>query len=121
MKRKLFVITAGLMVLISNPVSTQAGCENIRFEGVAELGEIEVAPGVIVLGAFPTPTTIARVEGLLSSIITGLVPAVQKARAQCTLLLYTPSFRQIRIVLEVSPPKIARLRLLRERTLRPAF
>lgn len=80
MKRKLFVITAGLMVLISNPVSTQAGCENIRFEGVAELGEIEVAPGVIVLGAFPTPTTIAGVEGLLSSIITGARPSGAKGQ-----------------------------------------
>src|SRR5688572_19129544 len=47
-------------------------CENVQFEGVAQLGFIEVAPGVNVLGAFPTPVTIARVPGLMSSVITGV-------------------------------------------------
>ena len=46
------------------------GCEKIEFEGIAQLGLIEVEPGVFVLGALPTPVTIAGVPGLMSSFIT---------------------------------------------------
>jgi hypothetical protein len=47
-------------------------CENVQFEGVAQLGFIEVAPGVTVLGALPTPVIVAGVPGLMSSVITGV-------------------------------------------------
>lgn len=47
-------------------------CENVEFEGVAKLGFIELEPGVFVLGALPTPVTVAGVPGLMSSFITGV-------------------------------------------------
>ena len=46
-------------------------CENVQFEGVAQLGFIEV-DGLFVLGALPTPVTVAGVPGLMSSFITGV-------------------------------------------------
>ena len=66
------------------------GCENIRFEVVAQLGPVEVAPGVFVLAALPTPTIIAGVEGLLSSIITSARPSGSKGQgAQHFTLVHT--------------------------------
>src|SRR5262245_29000760 len=47
------------------------GCANISIEGIANLGLIEVAPGIFVLGALPSPVTIAGVPGLLGSVATG--------------------------------------------------
>jgi hypothetical protein len=48
-------------------------CGNVAYEGVAQLGVIEIAPGVFGLGALPSPVTIAGVSGMMGSLITGMV------------------------------------------------
>ncbi len=51
--------------------SAQAeGCEKVFAEGVAQVGFIEVAPGIYTLGGLPTPVVMGGVSGLLSSITT---------------------------------------------------
>lgn len=65
-------------------------CENVEFEGVAELGFIEVEPGVFVLGALPTPVTVAGVPGLMSSFITAVRSSGAKGQgAQHYSLVHT--------------------------------
>jgi hypothetical protein len=64
--------------LAAQPVLSSAhaqGCANVAFQGVAQVGLIEVAPGVFVLGGLPTPVVIAGVSGLLQSVVTGLRPS----------------------------------------------
>jgi len=66
-------IAAGAILQAGAPsVHAEGGCSNIRFQGLANLGFIELGPGIFVLGALPTPTTIAGVSGMLGSIITGV-------------------------------------------------
>ncbi len=74
-KPPLLALSIAALALILTPANRAGGCENIRFEVVASLGLVEVAPGVFVLGALPTPTVIAGVEGLLSSVITSARPS----------------------------------------------
>lgn len=77
-------------IAFSGGPESQADCENFRFEGVAPLGLIEVAPGVFVLGALPTPTTIAGIPGLLGSVITSARPSGSKGQgAQHFTLVHT--------------------------------
>lgn len=65
-------------------------CAKIAFEAVAQLGLIEVAPGVFTLGALPTPVSIAGVPGLLQSVITSVQPSGSKAQgAQHYTLVHT--------------------------------
>ena len=72
MKTKTFTLIIGLFAASGEfTPSSYSDCDNFRFEGVAQLGEIEVAPGVFVMGGLPTTATIGGVEGLLSSILTG--------------------------------------------------
>jgi hypothetical protein len=66
-------LTLAAALIVSGGLSTARahGCENVAFEGVAQLGLIEVAPGVFTLGALPTPVVVAGVPGLMSSVVTG--------------------------------------------------
>ena len=71
----LIAISAGLM---AQPIVTTAhaeGCENVVAEGVANVGFVVVAPGVVVLGGLPTPVVIGGVPGLLSSVTTSARPS----------------------------------------------
>lgn len=75
--KSLFYNCAGIALsaaLVCSAAANQGmeGCENVKFEGVAELGLIEVEPGVFALGALPTPVTVAGVQGLLGSFITSV-------------------------------------------------
>jgi hypothetical protein len=60
-----FVASAGLST------ARAEGCGNVEFQGIAQLGLIEIAPGISTLGGLPTPVVIAGVPGLMSSIVTG--------------------------------------------------
>lgn len=55
-------------------------CENVRVEGDAALGLVEVAPGVFTLGALPFPATIAGFSGMLGSAVTGLEASGSKGQ-----------------------------------------
>jgi hypothetical protein len=63
-------LAAGLMFTITPFATHGQGCEKVVAEGIAQLGLIEVAPGVFTLGALPTPVVVAGVPGLMSSIVT---------------------------------------------------
>ncbi|HXJ57370.1 MAG TPA: hypothetical protein VNU68_11970 [Verrucomicrobiae bacterium] len=72
--QKIFgILTLAAAFIASAGFSTARaeGCGNVGFQGIAQLGLIEVAPGVFTLGALPTPVVIAGVPGLMSSIVTG--------------------------------------------------
>ena len=73
MKTIQHIVTLAAACIASSGLSTSwaEGCGNVEFKGIAQLGVIEVAPGVFTLGALPTPVVIAGVPGLMSSIITG--------------------------------------------------
>ena len=81
-KTRIAILSAAILAFTSflTPHSRAESCENLEFEVVASLGLIEVAPGVFVLGALPTPSVIAGVEGLLSSVITSARPSGSKAQ-----------------------------------------
>jgi hypothetical protein len=65
-------------------------CKKIEFAVVAQLGLIEVQPGVFVLGGLPTPVTVAGVHGLMSSYITSVRPSGAKGQgAQHYTLVHT--------------------------------
>lgn len=84
------VTTVALAIVAPSIQPVQAGCAKIEFEAVAQLGFIEVAPNVFVLGALPTPTTIAGIPGLLQSVITSLRPSGSKDQgAQHYTLVHT--------------------------------
>lgn len=71
----LIVLAAGLATAPGTMTATAAAansCANISIEGVANLGFVEVAPGIFALGALPAPVTIAGVPGLLGSVATGV-------------------------------------------------
>jgi hypothetical protein len=64
-------VTTAFLVSAAPTTVWAEGCANVRFEGVAHLGLMEVGPNVFTLGGLPTPVVIAGVPGLLSSILTG--------------------------------------------------
>ncbi|HEX7863009.1 MAG TPA: hypothetical protein VF773_21945 [Verrucomicrobiae bacterium] len=78
--RTLAMMVSAVVVSAQFTPTAYSGCDNFRFEAVAQLGEIEVAPGVFVMGGLPTPATIGGVEGLLSSILTGARPSGSKGQ-----------------------------------------
>ena len=84
----LVAIAAGIMNPAGVSIAHADGCANVKFKGVANLGPIEVAPGVFALGGLPTPTTIAGIPGLLSSVVTGVEPsgASEKGAQHFTLV-----------------------------------
>lgn len=73
-----------------NAARSSASCQNVLVEGVAALGFIEIAPGVFTLGAIPISATIAGVQGLLGSVVTGLEPSGSRGQgAQHLTLTHT--------------------------------
>ena len=63
---------AAALIASAGPSTARAeGCRNVAAAEIAQLGPIEVAPGVFTLGGLPTPVVIAGVPGLLSSVLTG--------------------------------------------------
>src|SRR5687768_5117689 len=79
----------GIMFHSVQPLCAEE-CVKIEFEAVAQLGLIEVAPGVYSLGALPTPTIIAGIPGLLQSVITSARPSGSKEQgAQHYTLVHT--------------------------------
>lgn len=66
----LSTIAAGVAVESFAPPAHAEGCEKLVAQGVANVGFIEVAPGVFTLGGLPTPVVMGSVPGLLSSITT---------------------------------------------------
>ena len=62
---------AALIISAGLSTARAQGCENVALQGIAQLGLIEVAPGVFTLGGLPTPVVIAGVPGLMSSVVTG--------------------------------------------------
>ena len=89
----LITLAIGLMAQPSLTITTahaKDGCSNISIEGVSNLGVIEVAPGIFVLGALPAPATIAGIPGLLGSVATGARTTGAKAQgAQHLTLIHT--------------------------------
>jgi hypothetical protein len=74
----------------SLPTVRAEDCANIDSEVVANIGVIEVAPGVFVLGGLPTPMTVGGVRGLMSSVVTGLRTTGAKGQgAQHLSLVHT--------------------------------
>ena len=71
----LVAISAGLMAQPIVATVHAEGCENVVAEGVANVGFVEVAPGIFVLGGLPTPVVIGGVPGLLSSVTTSARPS----------------------------------------------
>ena len=47
-------------------------CMNISLNVTADLGFIEIAPGVFALGAVPIPVTLGDIPGLMGSVVTSL-------------------------------------------------
>lgn len=69
---------------------SSASCQNVLVEGVADLGFIEIAPGVFTLGAIPMDVTIAGAQGLLGSVVTGLKTSGSREQgAQHLTLIHT--------------------------------
>lgn len=62
-------------------------CENVLVEGNATLGPVEIAPGVTTLGAIPMNVTIAGVNGMLGSAVTGLEVSGSKGQGAQHLTL----------------------------------
>lgn len=71
----LIAISAGWLAQPIVATVRAEGCENVVAEGVANVGFVEVAPGVLVLGGLPTPVVIGGVPGLLSSVTTSARPS----------------------------------------------
>lgn len=68
-----------------NAARSSASCQNVLVEGVAALGFIGSA-----LGAIPISATIAGVQGLLGSVVTGLETSGSRAQgAQHLTLIHT--------------------------------
>lgn len=73
-------LTAGLLVQPFTNTAHAEGCEKVVAEGVANVGFVEVAPGVFTLGGLPTPVVIGGVPGLLSSVTTSARASGQGAQ-----------------------------------------
>lgn len=71
----LTTLVAGLVAPASITTAHAEGCENVVAEGVANVGFVELIPGVFVLGGLPTPVIIGGVPGLLSSVTTSARPS----------------------------------------------
>jgi hypothetical protein len=69
--QRLFTLAAAFVASAGLSTARAEGCGNVAFQGIAQLGLIEVAPGVYTLGGLPTAVVIAGVPGLMSSIVTG--------------------------------------------------
>jgi hypothetical protein len=54
----LITVVAALLAQPGLSFARSKGCSNVKFEGVATLGLVEVVPGVFVLGGLPAPATI---------------------------------------------------------------
>jgi hypothetical protein len=64
-----------------------SGCLNVLVEGVAPLTFIEIAPGIVTLGAGPSTVTIGGITGDLSSIATSSITAGAKEQGAQHLTL----------------------------------
>jgi len=62
-------------------------CENVEVDGDAALGFVEIAPGVYTLGAITFNATIAGVNGMLGSVVTGLDASGSKGQGAQHLTL----------------------------------
>ena len=72
-----------------NAARSSASCQNVLVEGVAALGPVVIA-GVSGFGAIPINATIAGIQGLLGSVVTGLEASGSKAQgAQHLTLIHT--------------------------------
>ncbi len=60
---------------VSRTASVPHNCNQVLVQTNAAIGPVEVAPGVYTIGALPFPTTIAGVNGMLGSVVTGLDPS----------------------------------------------
>src|SRR5688572_29127727 len=66
------VVAVGVVAQQGASIARADGCANVIIEGIANVGLVEVLPGVFVLGGLPTPATIGGIPGLLSSVVTGM-------------------------------------------------
>ncbi len=56
----------------SRTAAVKENCAQVLVQTTAAIGPIEVAPGVYTVGVLPFPATIAGVNGMLGSVVTGL-------------------------------------------------